>query len=264
MKTVRKPDADRTYQPRYAAIEITNRCNLRCLHCASDSGSARDNEMTTEEIITVIDELKRLGAEEITLMGGELFLHDEWDAMAAHVVENSMKLIVISNGLLMTEKKMRRLVDLDPYIIAISIDGATPETYRRIRGVDGFGKAMDALRALAGTGHPLVNAVTCFNRANFSEFDDFVSLFRGTPITWQVQLAGKGGSRFPDELFFTKDDYRAYVRKVLDLVSTADDPGVALMDDFGYFPLDPKFDSSAKWNACVCKWAGCQGGLRAI
>ena len=56
-------------------IEITNRCNLRCVHCGSSSGSAREDEMSTGELMRVVDEVGEMGCEAVTLLGGEPLLH---------------------------------------------------------------------------------------------------------------------------------------------------------------------------------------------
>ena len=65
-----------------AVFEITNRCNLRCPHCASDSGVARAEEMSLDQALHVVEDLRKLGCQELALLGGEPFLRPDWYEIA--------------------------------------------------------------------------------------------------------------------------------------------------------------------------------------
>ncbi|NLC70138.1 MAG: radical SAM protein [Desulfuromonadaceae bacterium] len=238
---------------RHAVLEITNRCNLRCAHCASNSGKARDDELSLAQWRKVLEEIRALGGEEITLLGGEPLLHPDWAEIAAWVGELGMRLVLLSNGLLMnTEEVLPQLKRLRPHLIGISLDGACAASYQQMRGVDGFGAVMQLLQQLVADGHPNVNAVTTFTRTNLGDFDRFVDLLEGSEITWQIQLAHGGGVRFQSEEFVTRDDFRRLVAKVRETLLHR--PGVKLrtMDDFGYFPLDPALRFLHQtWSGCI-------------
>ena len=186
-------------QLKYAVLELTNRCNLRCVHCASNSGHARENEYDTAEWVRIVEEIATLGGREITLIGGEMLLHPGWEEISRAVVKTGMRLILITNGLLVDNGVFQKIMDINPHIIGVSMDGATPETVRAMRRVDGFDRVLKLLRRFADTGHPHVNAITTFCKLNFHEFDALANLFRGTNITWQVQVANPTGERFSDE-----------------------------------------------------------------
>ena len=72
-------------RPQVAVVEITNRCNLQCVHCGSSSGDARCDELSTDEFQRALDELASLGCELVTLLGGEIFLRRDWSVLAEHV-----------------------------------------------------------------------------------------------------------------------------------------------------------------------------------
>jgi radical SAM protein with 4Fe4S-binding SPASM domain len=236
-----------------AVIEITNRCNLRCKHCGSDSGKARVNELSNEEIISLLEELRELGCVEITLLGGEVFLREGWEDIARAVTKNSMRLIVITNGLLMNEENYRKLQETGVYLIGISIDGPDKDKYEELRGVDGFDKVINLLKQLIKDPlFPNVNAITTFTRDNLPWFDDFVTLFEGTNITWQVQIANKGGSRFDEEMFITRDDYSWFIEKSKEALNCHKDLKLRFMDDFGYFPFTPDLAFLHQiWEGCI-------------
>jgi radical SAM protein with 4Fe4S-binding SPASM domain len=225
---------------KFAVIEITNRCNLRCPHCASTSGGARSGELTFDEIDTLLGDIRALGGEEITIIGGEALMRDDWYEICQSVTAHGMRLILISNGIRMNfDETVARLNALEPYLIGISIDGATRESYRRHRGVDRFDHVVALLKRLKAEGHREVNAITTFMRTNLVEFDTFADLFENTGITWQVQLANKGGRRFDDGLFLTLEDFAYFVAKMTDAFSHRKALKLRHMDDFGYCPIDP-------------------------
>ena len=57
-----------------AVVEVTNRCNFRCPFCASDSGCARADEMSLDELKGVVWDLRALGCREFAMLGGEFIL----------------------------------------------------------------------------------------------------------------------------------------------------------------------------------------------
>jgi radical SAM protein with 4Fe4S-binding SPASM domain len=236
-----------------AVIEITNRCNLRCIHCGSDSGAPRDDELTPRELIDLIDQVAELGCVQVGLLGGELFLRRDWADAAQRVRAAGMELVLVTNGLLVDDGILGTLVELAPARVGISIDGATRETYRAIRGADAFERTLEAIDRVAGAGLPAVNAITTFHRMNLPEFELFIPLLKGRGVSWQVQIAGKAG-RFSDDLFFTADDYRRFCTAVLDALTGQRDIGISVMDDFGYFPLEPR-------PKFLHAWAGCHAGI---
>jgi radical SAM protein with 4Fe4S-binding SPASM domain len=117
--------------------------------------------------------------------------------------------------------------------------------------MDGFDRVLSVIDRLAGSGLPAVNAITTFHRLNLPHFDEFVPLFRGRNVAWQVQVAGRAGHRFPDDLFLTRGDYRTFVLKVFDTLRSVPDIRISVMDDFGYFPLEPNPPFLQKWNGCM-------------
>jgi MoaA/NifB/PqqE/SkfB family radical SAM enzyme len=69
-----RSEADRRLRhPVHVVWELTLACNLRCAHCGSRAGRPRSDELTTDEIRSIVAELAALGTREISLIGGEAF-----------------------------------------------------------------------------------------------------------------------------------------------------------------------------------------------
>lgn len=246
-----------TPELRYAVLELTNRCNLRCVHCASNSGVARHGEYTTEHWIAVVRELAKLGTQEVTLIGGEVLLHPGWERIGQEVTSQGMRLIFVTNGLLVDERTKDRILALKPWILGVSLDGATPETVRAIRGVEAFDHVYQLLLDLASM-HPRVNAVTTFCRLNFHEFDDLARLFQGTGVTWQVQIANPSGERFRPEWSLSVEEYAVFCEKVTHILLHEPNVRICPMDDFGYHPLSPELANYHQ------RFPGCMAGIQVI
>jgi MoaA/NifB/PqqE/SkfB family radical SAM enzyme len=242
---------------RYAVLELTNRCNLRCVHCASNSGAARCGEYSTEQWIWVVRELAELGTREVTLIGGEMLLHPGWERIGQEVVAQGMRLILVTNGLLVDEQTKKRILAMNPWIVGVSLDGATPETVRAIRKVDAFDHVYRLLLDLAAV-HPRVNAVTTFCRLNFHEFDDLARLFAGTGVTWQVQIANPSGDRFRPEWSLSVEEYAIFCEKVTHILQHEPNLWLCPMDDFGYHPLSPALANYHR------RFPGCMAGIQVI
>ena len=240
-------------------IEITNRCNLRCPHCASASGVQREDELSRVELQEIFAHLKRLGCWKVTILGGEFLLRKDWFEIASDVKATGMELTLITNGLLVDDAVRKQFLELEPQTVGVSLDGATPETYRRQRGVDGFQHCMDLICALQREGIRQVNAITTFTSVNINEFDEFAEIFRDTEIVWQVQMAHKAGNRFDDRLLLTQEQYEYFVERVTHyLYDWHGHLKLMTMDDFGYFSMSPKLRFTHQL------FSGCPAGTRVL
>ncbi len=243
----------------FAVLELTNRCNLRCPHCASNSGPPRKNELTTQEWLTVIDDMAALGGQEITLIGGEVFLHPDWLSIARHVSDVGMELAIVTNGLLVSDAVFEQLLTVPLARLGVSLDGSTPDMYRRVRGVDGFDRVWGLLQRFRDHGHAPVSAITTVSRVNYGDVERLAELMRPSGIDWQVQIASSVSDRFDDSLFITPTEFLALCRRLGEMMlALGDDNFIAPMDDFGYFPLDPLHAPLHE------DWSGCQAGLQVI
>ncbi len=240
-------------------LELTNRCNLRCPHCASDSGVCRNDEMTRTELQDVFRQLAELGCHTMSMLGGEMLLRPDWFEICQDARSCGMDLQLITNGLLVDEDVRKKFIALKPQTACVSLDGASSETYRKQRGVDGFDKCMKLLNELVADGHRQVNAITTFSSLNIHEFDDFAKLFIDSEIIWQVQMVHKAGHRFDDRLLLNQEQYAFFVDKVTHYMNEFNGRlRLRHMDDFGYFAITPKLRFTHQ------VWDGCHAGRRVI
>lgn len=146
----------------------THRCNSACLSCAWWSTPADPNELSLDEIDVLAGDLARLGTRLVVFTGGEPLLRADVFEAARLFQQRSIRLHLLTSGLAL-EPRAASVGSLFRRVI-ISLDSATAEGYRAIRGVDGFEavqKGVQQLRSVAP--HVTVSARATIHARNFRE-----------------------------------------------------------------------------------------------
>ncbi len=140
--------------PYLIALNLTKRCNLACDHCYLDAKILKKgstDELTTAEVKAVIDDIAALSSEcMIVLTGGEPLLRHDIEDLARHATGHGLMVVVGSNGITLTEKRVRSLKAAGVAGIGLSVDSLDPEKHDAFRGRKGAWlktmKAIDACR----------------------------------------------------------------------------------------------------------------------
>lgn len=185
------------YPIEFAQIEITNRCNLHCLHCANDSGDPSPDELTTEDVLSAIDKLSSLGVYVITLTGGEPLLHPDLFEIVEHARKAPMTVGIFTNGTLITEEHVKRFKKLGVKQFAVSIDSMNEHTHDRFRGRKGaLRKTLNGINLLKEAGfsvrvslslvqlnkNEIVDTLKRFKEHNFTDYQYAVVNFSGRGV----------------------------------------------------------------------------------
>jgi MoaA/NifB/PqqE/SkfB family radical SAM enzyme len=143
--------------PLYVAWQLTNECNLACLHCIEESGPGKAfrDELEPEGIFRVVDQLAAQGVPYLSLSGGEPMLHPHFFALVERVCSSGTELKIETNGHFLTPQTCERLQRLGVKAVQVSLDGASRETYNRMRVRGDFDRAVAGIRALAIAGVPI-------------------------------------------------------------------------------------------------------------
>ncbi len=155
---------------------LTDRCNLACLHCYSRSGPGQDtkNELSTRESLALIDDFAAMGIPLILFSGGEPLLREDiWD-LARHASRKGIKMALSTNGTLISAETALKIRESGIGYAGISLDGATAATHDRFRNVPGAFE-----RSIAAFSHCLDAGVRCGVRItltteNYKELDALV------------------------------------------------------------------------------------------
>jgi len=126
---------------------ITRRCNLRCIHCYSNS---RDisfaGELTTGEGKNVLKDLAQCGSPVILFSGGEPLLRPDLADLAEYAVDQGLRAVISTNGTLITKTIAGKLQKIGLSYIGISLDGTekTHDAFRRTKGA--YAAALTGIR----------------------------------------------------------------------------------------------------------------------
>jgi len=140
--------------PLYVAWQITNECNLACLHCIEESGPGKafKDELDREGALRVVDQLMDHEVPYLSFSGGEPMLHPHFFEMVERVTSHGSQLKIETNGHYLTPESCRRLKALEVKAVQVSLDGATSATFGRMRVRGEFDRTVEGIRNLVAAG----------------------------------------------------------------------------------------------------------------
>src|SRR5262245_11291233 len=116
-------DVDRSWRPIYAVWEITLACDLACRHCGSRAGHARNDELSTAEGFNLVHQMHDLGVKEITVIGAEAYLREDWVEIIAEIRKLGMSATMTTGGRGITKERARAAAKAGLQSASVSIDG---------------------------------------------------------------------------------------------------------------------------------------------
>ena len=143
--------------PLYVAWQLTNECNLACLHCIEESGPGKAfrDELAPAQTLRIVDQLAALSVPYLSLSGGEPMVHPSFFALVERICAAGTELKIETNGHFLEAANCERLHSLGVKAVQVSLDGASRETYNRMRARGDFDRAVAGIRALATAGVPI-------------------------------------------------------------------------------------------------------------
>lgn len=247
------------YQLRECVWEITLACCFSCKYCGSRGGKARENELSTEECLSVADQLAELGCRRVNLIGGEVFMRRDWKTIVGRLIGNGIRVTVITNGFLFADTVIRDLKTLGIESVAVSVD-APEKIHDKYRQEGSFRRAMQAIRSLTDAGI-MTSVISTLNRENVGYLEEMYEILCGYPIfAWQLQACSPMGNAANAGIDFRFDprDVIAFIRTHRDIAPFA----VGMADNIGYYTEDEEF-----LRGCAVTgfpFTGCRAGLTSI
>lgn len=165
-------------------LDITYRCNERCVHCYLDHDD--HGEMTTAEIKNVINQLSDAGVFFLTLSGGEVLMRRDFFEIVAHARSLLLNVKVKTNAVMIHEKEARQLRELGVEQIQISVYSHRPEVHDAITKLPGsLRRTVDAIRFLKSQGLK-VTIASVLMTANLSDTDGVMALAKELGVSYTL------------------------------------------------------------------------------
>lgn len=185
-------------------LNVTNRCNFRCIHCCFKSGETLHNEFSLEKISDVLNTFKKLGGQRIDVTGGEPMMRNDIEQIIAIGKGLDLKIELVTNASLLDEARLKTIRNLGLDAVAISLDGSKYQIYNKIRPVAEkiYDKILDNIQTCVELGfYTKINTVV-FN----SNLEDLVKINKRC-VDWGVNEQGfyyftpvGRGATSPDEV----------------------------------------------------------------
>ncbi|OQW35885.1 MAG: hypothetical protein A4E19_15620 [Nitrospira sp. SG-bin1] len=139
--------------------EVTCRCNLHCVMCYTDCFNEPERirqELSTVELLRIMDELAEAGCLELCVTGGEPLTRPDFFQIYERAISLGFLVTLFTNGTLITESIADRLAAHPPHRIEISMHGLTESTFEQVTlGPGSFHRCQQAIALLRERGLPL-------------------------------------------------------------------------------------------------------------
>jgi len=165
-------------------LDVTYRCNERCVHCYLDHDD--HGEMTTEEIADLLTQLADAGVFFLTLSGGEVLMRRDFFAIVKHARRLLFNVKVKTNGVMIREAEAKRLRELGVEQIQISVYSHRAEIHDAITRLPGsLKRTIEAIRFLKSQGLKVVIA-NVLMRQNFGDNAGVMALARELDVPYTL------------------------------------------------------------------------------
>lgn len=184
-------------------LELTTNCNLQCKHCSGSFGNNnnQDSELDYNTLLQMIKCFNILNINQITLTGGEPFLHSRiYDILKVLKQEFHGEVNIITNGTLIDQSQLELIVSSIKRF-NISLDGYDEESVSFIRGKNVFNRVMKTIELLKGIGYEKIS-LSCVDTNDKEKIERFHILAKNLsvyPIVRHLNIKGRAKENFAIE-----------------------------------------------------------------
>jgi radical SAM protein with 4Fe4S-binding SPASM domain len=168
-------------------FELTERCNNACIHCyinlPQNDEDARRKELSTAELMQILQQAADLGCLRVRFTGGEPMLRDDFDELYIFAKKLGMKVIIFTNATLIDEERIQLFRKFAPGLpIEVSVYGMTQETYEAVSRLKGsFKAAFNGIDKLVKAAIPFIvkSSFLPQNKRDVDVFEEWSRKFPG-------------------------------------------------------------------------------------
>jgi len=175
--------------PLSVQVDLTYRCNERCVHCYLDHDD--HGEMTAAEIADLLDQLAEAGALFLVLSGGEIFLRQDVFEIVAHARRLRFLVKLKTNGVMIDRARAERIADLGVEAVQVSVYSHNARVHDAITTLPGsFRRTIEGVRLLKACGVK-VGLTNVLMKQNASDYPGVQALARtlGVACTIDATIA---------------------------------------------------------------------------
>ncbi|MBI4612840.1 MAG: radical SAM protein [Planctomycetes bacterium] len=125
--------------PFSVTVELTHRCNLRCVHCYCPPSAPARGEQEVEELARLFDELAHAGTLQLALTGGEPLLRPDFEEIYVAAKRRGFLVVVFTNATLVTERHLELWTAYRPARVEVTLYGQSESVHAAVTRVPGAG-----------------------------------------------------------------------------------------------------------------------------
>lgn len=239
---------------RFLFFEITSRCNAHCEHCGSSCGDTiPKDEITGEEVKSVLKEIAdnpnyNPNRIMLNITGGEPLVRKDLFELMKYATSLGFHWGMVSNGILVTQEIVDKMIDAGIYSVSISIDGLkeTHEKFRRLPNC--YEKILNGIKLMQDSKKiPVVQVITCVNKKNIDQLEDIYKLLLSLNVKeWRIiEVDPIGRAKNNKELLLDTDEYKRMFNFMIEKKKI--DDGMRISYGCGHF-LGKEFEGKVREN----------------
>lgn len=161
--------------PASVDVFITNRCNLKCLHCFSSRKERDVQDLSLDNLESIFDQMEKMGVLEVRINGGEPLTHPDIGKVLLMLEARRFRKVIITNGTLLSDEIARQLKKSN-VIPTISLDDSDADGHDLFRGVNGaFKKTLGGLEILQRN-NVQYGINCCLHAKNLDRYESIIKL----------------------------------------------------------------------------------------
>lgn len=253
--------------PTFVWWDITNQCNLGCEHCYSNSSlTSQDvDQMSFDQIITIIDQMSESGVFYIYFLGGEPFIRPDFIEIIEYVRKKNIGVMVNTNGWFITKETARNITKLGVKQIRISLDGSNAGVHDSLRNKQGsFTRAVNSIKLMKQSKHEMVSVASTVTAYNIEDIEKLIDLAAELRVN-DIQIvplsnSGRGEDNY-DKIAITNEQH-LYLKEILEKKSKE------YRGEMTVYSVDGTLDNQC--TQCIQKnnikpdFMGCRAGRTAV
>jgi radical SAM protein with 4Fe4S-binding SPASM domain len=175
------------YVPWQVHWDLTYACQLKCAHCYQmNLDWNRGGELPTERILETLDELRRLGTQELTFSGGDPFVRRDFASLVERACANELAVTIYSSGAAIKPDVAGHLARCGVEAVEVTLMGADAETHDALtRRPGSFGRLLSSIANLREAGVN-VKGKTIVTRDNLHQVERIAALCEQLDIGSQM------------------------------------------------------------------------------
>ncbi len=197
---------------------ITYRCNLYCLHCyiyASPEGSP--DELPPEKALEIAEQIVELKIPLVVLTGGEPLLHQRFWDISKTLADGGVKLVLSTNGTLITKDVAEKLGEYGFQYVGISLDSVNPDEHDRFRGMAGaYDRTIKGVKNSLEAGLDVGFRMT-LTRYNIEEALKIIDLSKDLGVRriayYLIDMTGRAGEKL--DLLPTHEQLKNFINRLI-------------------------------------------------